>query len=134
GVAAAPPHARGVRLGLHLDAQPGRPGDDRVGVAVDVLVGRHLHHQRRTRGHQGDLAAAGDVELVLPRAGDAVETVDGDDLVVQRGVHREDVAAVDGQAVLLHVHHVDVLGEVGEVDRALPVAAHQAEALAGVRT
>ena len=44
---------------------------------------------------------------------------------------RQHVAAVHRQAVLVHVHDVDVLGEVGEVDGALPVAAHQVQALAG---
>ena len=58
----------------------------------------------------------------LPGAGDAVLAVHRDDLVVQGGVHRQHVAAVDGEAVLVDVHDVDVLGEVGEVDRALPVS------------
>ena len=47
------------------------------------------------------------------------------------GVERQDVGAVDGQAVVVDVHDMDVLGEVGEVDRALPGAAHQVEALTG---
>lgn len=131
GVAAPAADAGVVGLRLHLDAEPGGPGDDRVRVDADVLLGRDLHHQRLPGGHQGDLAAAGDVELVLAGAGDAVLAVDGDDLRVEGRVERQDVGAVDGEALLLDLHDVDVLREVGEVDRALPGAAHQVEALAG---
>ena len=49
-------------------------------------------------------------------------------------VHGLVPAPFEVEPVLLDVHDVHVLGEVGEVDRALSVAAHEVQALAGVRT
>lgn len=89
-----------------------------------------LKHQRLARGHEDDLPRAGQFQVVGARRGHLHGTVDRDDADPEGAVEGEHVGTVDGETAA-DLHDVQVLGQVGEVDDTVALAAHELQTLAG---
>src|SRR5690606_16756541 len=109
----------------------GAPADRRLAVGE----GRHragVEQDRGAVGGDGDPAGAGERGVEQAARGHS-RALDPPDVPVDVGLEGEQVAAVDGQALVLQVDQVDVRGGVGEVGQALTARPDERRALAGHR-
>ncbi len=103
----------------------GGPADDRVGVHVHRLLRRHRQHQRIALTHEAELPAPAE-DAVEQAAAAHPRALHRLDVVRQRGVEAEDVAAVDREQVAgLDVDDEHVLRLLREPGLALPAHLHQ---------
>src|SRR5690606_13115812 len=110
--AAASDEGPDLERAVHADIEPGAPGDGGLAVGEGRRPAAVEHDGGAVRG-DGDPAGAGEGRVEQAARHDA-PALDALDVGLQVGVVGEDVRAVDGEALVLQIEQMDVLGVVGE--------------------